>query len=100
MRVSVAMSASSEQQHSQQHEEGGQRAQQRAEVIPLHVQPRVERLFRQAVRRGAIHQEVEGMQGRIRIGGAVAVEVSPCLATAVQLLDSPASTLTQLVERT
>ena len=53
----------------------GQPASDGADVIALHVQPRIERLLRQAIRRGPIDQEVERIQLGIGLAGGVAVEV-------------------------
>ena len=71
----VCMSGSPEQERGEQDRERDQPGEDRPEVVARHVEPRVERVLRQAVDRGPIDQQVERIQLGVGLRRRVAVQV-------------------------
>src|SRR5262249_30810126 len=88
------------QQRREKDDESRQPAHDGTNVIPLHVQPRVEGSLRQTVDGRAVNQEIERMQRGVARTGRVAVQVSSGNAAPVKFFHPLARALAQLVDRT
>ena len=64
--------------------EGDQAARERADVVALHVQPRVDGRVGQTVDRRFVDEQIEGVQRRVGLGLAIAVEIGRGLAALVE----------------
>src|SRR5260370_41519406 len=96
---SVRISMPLEKEQAEQDRDRGQPTDDGADVIPLHVQPRIERILRQSIHGGTINQEVERIQLGVGVGGGIAVQVGARDAALAKFLHTLPSPLAQLVNR-
>ena len=79
-------------------DDSGQAAHDGPHVISDHVQPRIERIIRQAINGRAIDKQIERMHLGIGLTGGIAIKICLFHASSMKLLYAFASLLTQFID--